>query len=238
MAIPVLLYVSLCEGRAGIRWYMKYISIQQLLKHSVSALILFVTGAGVIVSGYILMSCRFAVWDACIGQVDENIAEYGFHDALLGLIICCAIYFPVVNPLIEEVFWRVFMLKELSKLRGYDTTESSAEQGHLLQTQPDMNLQALDITEVEKWDVSWPMRIYASVLYASYHTLVVGLFLGGVLYGALSFFCITLLGLIFVCIFLFSRQDEGFYRAVFLHAGIDTGVVIAVGDAIGWYNLV
>ncbi len=235
MAIPVIVYAFATEGKDGIRWYMTYLRKQSFMSSVLLCFLLFLGGVALTVAGYILMSCRFATWEACIGQVNENVAEYGFHDAPIALVIACAVYFPVVNPFIEEMFWRVFMLRELSKDMKSDLGDIQAEQNHLLE--PAGEDVALG-DEIEAWIVSWPKRIFGSALYASYHTLVVGLFLGGFLYGILSFFFLTILGVGLVQIFLLSPPNRGFYRAVFLHAGIDTGVVIALGDAIGWYRLV
>jgi uncharacterized membrane protein YbjE (DUF340 family) len=68
--------------------------------------------------------------------------------------------------------------------------------------------------------------------------MVVGVFLGGVKFGILAFFLLTALGLVFQFIFATTDPRWALVRAIALHAGIDAGVVIALGDAIGWYSIV
>lgn len=175
----------------------------------------------------------------CIGSVDDNIADYGFHNAPFGLIVAALIYFPLVNPLIEEMFWRVFMMK----MSGCFTPEAvipdslpiDEEVGLMVSTT--QNVGGGTVSNNISNSLPLGLKLLMSGLYASYHTVVVGVFLGGVWYGVLAFFAITGLGMVFLYIFSFYPLDEGFYPAVFLHMGIDVGIVIALGDSIGWYSL-
>jgi hypothetical protein len=68
--------------------------------------------------------------------------------------------------------------------------------------------------------------------------MVVGVFLGGVQYGALSFFLVAILGYFLQEILIRGNPNRGFLMSLSLHIGVDLGVVIALGDSIGWYNLV
>ena len=237
MIIPILLYTAVMERQAGLKWYASFLLSQTLFRHFGWYLLLFLLGALATISGYILLSCRLTQWDG-IGTVDSHIAEYGFQDAPGALLIACAIYFPTVNPIVEEIFWRVFMLREIGRPTFQAFSELSGEEGELLTNESGSEAFQHQGYDQRTWIVPWYMRIYASALYASYHTLIVGLFFGGVLYGTLSFFCLTGLGLLLGHLFLRSSDDQGFYRTVFLHAGIDAGVVISLGDAIGWFSLI
>jgi hypothetical protein len=236
MALVIVGVTFASEGASGLKWYSTYIKSQRFTFSTISFLF---SGFLLVVSGYILSSCRVLSWTICVGSVDENIADYGFHNAPLGLIIATMIYFPLFNPIVEELFWRVFMMR----IGGCFTAESMISVGLPVEeevglvlpaaqnvnpgTVPPNTLQALPST----------LKLLLSALYASYHTVVVGVFLGGVWYGVLAFFAITGLGMLFLNIFSYYPVDQGFYPAVLLHVGIDVGVVIALGDSIGWYSL-
>lgn len=239
MAIPALVYLWWTGGPERVRWYIRFVRSQEFVGLLRSSMLLFILGSGFTIVGYILSSCKMAVWMACVGKVNEHIAEYGFHDAPMWLLVSAAIYFPVVNPLVEELFWRVFMLKELSgSQRGTDDIDPiHSEVDHLITTQSQDRIPEARGGKVA-FCASWKIRLWISILYASYHTLVIGVFLGGLTYGILSLFLVSLLGLAFVHIFMVFPANESFYRAVFLHVGVDAGVVVALGDAIGWYNLI
>lgn len=230
--VGLVTYIS--KGVKGFGWYMGYLRSQQFVSNCLWCVLLCLVGIGAIVAGYVLGSCRTYEWGMCIGRVNDNIAEYGFKEAPKWLIIACAVYFPLVNPFIEELFWRVFMDHEY-------LSEEVSNDPNLDEEQPMLNHpespQATQFMH-ESMRVPVLVRIYFSCLFASYHTMVVGVFLGSVEFGVASFFGLTGLGLILQFIFASSPSDKGFYRAVALHVGIDAGVVIALGDAIGWYSLV
>ena len=171
----------------------------------------------------------------CIGGVNDNIAEYGFRDAPMALIVACAIYFPVVNRIIEEMFWRVFMHREV-QIDHQHTQSSDIEQLSILETEE--QIPHLGTAECHDESITIGMRIVFAMLFASYHTIVIGVFLGGIKYAIVSFFLIAILGMILEDILIRGNPTQGFNRALFLHIGIDIGVVVSLGDSIGWYNLV
>ena len=231
--LPIILAVTYwTKGRDGLSWYREYLSQQEFMPTMWTCVGLFVSGAGIVVASYIVGSCRTAQWGLCVGKVNENIAEYGFRDAPLALVIICALYFPIINPIIEELYWRVFMDREYTlgeeSIQGQQKPEEVATLVEASSLSPKLATVA---------QVPFFYRLLFSSLYASYHTMVVGVFLGGVLFGILAFFALTSLGLIFQFIFNSSSPRQGYIRAVFLHIGVDLGVVIALGDALGWYSL-
>jgi len=236
----VMVLVPICivlytQGKAGLSWYKEYLRQQAPLSDLRISLGLFVFGTLVAFGSYALNSCQTIDWDLCIGSVNSNIANYGFQNSPNWLIILCAAYFPIVNPLIEELFWRVFMDHE------YTLTEEPAlieEESMILAATESGNPKSPAIISTRTSEVPLKIRVLFSCLYASYHTMVVGVFLGGVQFGILAFFLLTGLGLIFHYIFSVSEPQYAYVRAVALHSGIDLGVVIALGDAVGWYSIV
>ena len=226
------------KGVNGILWYSKYLGIQELLPIKGACAIYFTLGTVIPIVSYMIISCRTINWGMCIGPVTENIAEYGFRDAPLWLVVCCAIYFPTVNPFIEEMFWRVFMNHEVSPL---ESEPASNEESAILGDGEASPSTMASTASVEKLPHLEPLsllnRVLFSALYASYHTMVVGVFLGGFRFGILAFFLLVALGMVFQHIFAINSVSRGFYQAVSLHVGVDLGAMIALGDAMGWYTL-
>ncbi len=229
MVPGILVSTYFSKGKPGCAWYWLYLKQQRVRQNTLICIGLFVVAAGAVIGAYVGSTCRAYDWALCIGRVTNNVAEYGFDAAPRWLITVCAVYFASVNPLVEELFWRVFMDHEYLV-------------GLIVPADPDEEQAILSEGE----DVSCPhattrvpplIRVYFSCLYASYHTMIVGVFLGGVAFGVVSLFALTGLGLIFQFIFANSASDDGYARAVALHAGLDIGVVVAIGDAIGWYSL-
>jgi hypothetical protein len=233
IAFTVIAYTAVTGGLSGLRWYIRYLVAQQLKSVLWFCIIFFFAGILVVVSGYISASCRLNEWRYCVGDVDDNIAKYGFQDAQTWLLIVSLIYFPLMNPLLEELFWRVFMMRAAGFFPDESSQRESDEEIGLIRGE---NGTSRLLSETLK-TVPFSVRLLLSALYASYHTVVVGVFLGGIVYGVASFFMVTALGLIFFVLFSTFAFDEGFYPAVFLHMGVDIGVLVALGDAVGWYTL-
>jgi len=103
--IPLLVIGSyITHGWDGWFWFRDYIKCQSFANSWKLSPLFFTAGCGSVVLGYIAMSCRTASWSFCFGSINENIANYGFSDAPLWLIIFTGIYFPTINPIIEELF--------------------------------------------------------------------------------------------------------------------------------------
>jgi hypothetical protein len=240
--IPVPLALTyFIHGKAEIRWYIEYVKQQKFLSDWRICLMLLTVGTLVPVLGYMADSCKTAQWHFCVGAVDDNLAQYGFKDAPKALIIACAVYFPIVNPIIEELFWRVYMDREYTFSACLATREGAEDESlHLMENGASMDNNSdtiLPTKSTKSNEIPLYVKLIFSSLYSSYHTMVVGVFLGGVQYGILAFFGIGALGLLFQYIFSVSDNRSGFGRAVCFHVGIDAGVVIALGDAVGWYSI-
>jgi hypothetical protein len=236
MILAPLALVYFLHGKYEIQWYFDYIKQQQFFSDWRLCVPLLLLGVLIPVLGYMADSCRTMSWHFCVGQVDENLAKYGFEDASKALIIACAVYFPIVNPLIEELFWRVFMDREYTVCVGLSSIETMEDESSQLVERGEYPQNDIKSTKSDSIPIS--IKLLFSSLYSSYHTMVVGVFLGGVQFGILAFFCIAALGYVFQYIFSVSDPKRGFSRAVAFHAGIDTGVVIALGDAVGWYSII
>lgn len=231
--IPVAVGVCVYNrGAAGLVFYLDYLLQQKVVKDAVQLIFLFFLGLSVTIGMYVADSCKTNAWALCVGRVDERISQYGFHDYPHWLVVLCAIYFPVVNPFIEEMFWRVFMIAETS-VSGTDTAQPDEEAQLMCEKTRD------DAKVHLKTEERFPLQkaIVFGTLYASYHTLVVGILLGGWLYAAVSFLLVSGLGIVFHWMMFSWDPARGFYRAVFLHAGIDLGIVIALADSVGWIHL-
>jgi hypothetical protein len=237
--VPITLTVF-NQGMAGLSWYKDYLRQQTPISDFRISVVLFLLGALVAFSAYALNSCHTIKWELCIGSVNSNVADYGFTDSPKWLIILCAVYFPLINPFIEEMFWRVYMDHEyILSVSDIDADHTSDEEtSNLVEGQYLNSSENRPIKSTNTKDIPILVRLLFSSLYASYHTMVVGVFLGGIEYGILAFFLVTALGLVFQFIFASSNPRCALVRAVALHAGIDTGVVVALGDAIGWYSIV
>ncbi|KAF4655447.1 hypothetical protein FOZ61_007566 [Perkinsus olseni] len=67
---------------------------------------------------YLMLQCSGRWWQIlCIGSYESQLDIFGLgglrHTSLLFDVLL-ALYFIIVNPLIEEFFWRIFLIKELS----------------------------------------------------------------------------------------------------------------------------
>lgn len=225
----VLMYTWLRQGSSSLLWYSAYLKSQDYRSIIGIPSLLLLTGTMGVIVAYILSTCRFHDWRLCVGRIDSTLADYGFENMSKAQIIMSAVYFCIMNPIIEELFWRVFMHREIDFF--YESVEADVEQVTIIE-------RSSSNTDNTSRRIPWPVLLLFSVLFSSYHTLVIGVFLGGVAYGILAFFIIGVLGLIFQQILLGSPQDKGFYRILFLHVGIDLGIILSLGDAIGWYNLI
>jgi len=229
MVLPAVGVSWYNRGRDGLIFYSTYLRQQTVRGDFVTQASLYVTGFAVTVLLYMVDSCKFHTWALCVGKVDENMSRYGFHELPRWLVIVCGAYFSFVNPFLEEMFWRVFMIAETA----------AQEEGQLDASHPDEESQLVsEGVKLKTKTFPFVKAIVFAMLYSSYHTLVVGALLGGWTYALASFAGISALGLIFHWLIHTFDPKRGFYRSVLLHAGIDLGVVIALADAVGWIHLV
>lgn len=238
--VPIIVGISVSfHGREGLLWYWKYLKQQEICSIIWYNLALIAVGVAVVIGGYALGSCKSKEWDLCIGQVDDNIAEYGFKHAPNWLLALCGIYFPFVNPIVEEFFWRVFFHREIELAHEAPSSNDIEERSTLVEESQEGSADpSLVIPKAPSNALTVDKRVVFAMLYASYHTIVVGVFLGGVRYGALSFFLVAILGYLLQEILIRGNPNHGFLMSLSLHIGVDLGVVIALGDSLGWYNLV
>lgn len=234
--VPAIVFFSwLYESGDDLRWYSRYIRSQEIKGNAIGCTTFVIVGFAIPVLSYMVLSCKTATWGMCIGSVTDNIAEYGFKEAPVWLLVICLLYFPIVNPFIEEMFWRVFMNHESEpQLDANITTEETSAiciESGVAYTEDSEALVKLQVP-------SLPLQLLYSCLFASYHTMVIGVFMGDIKFGIIAFFSITALGMVFEHLFAINSPTQGFYKAVALHVGIDLGVLISLGDSVGWYRIV
>lgn len=69
---------------------------------------------------YLMLQCSGRWWQIlCIGSYESQLDIFGLGSlrgdaAHLFIDVLLALYFIIVNPIIEEFFWRIFLIKELS----------------------------------------------------------------------------------------------------------------------------
>ena len=231
--VPVAVALSMYNrGRKGLDFYWEYLRQQQFSSDLFALMLLWTAGFGFTIAVYAADSCKTYSWALCVGQVDGNMGQYGFNEFPRWFVIVCAGYFSIVNPFIEEMFWRVFMIAETAP------PESSCEKRTNTDEEAGLVRNGPDGPPVVEDPYPLDTAILFGMLYASYHTLVVGALLGAWTYALVSFVTLSGLGVSFHWLIHAYDPAKGFYRAVFLHAGIDLGIVIALADSVGWIHLV
>jgi len=174
-----------------------------------------------------LMSCRLFRWPLCIGNLTRHSRLYGLGYSL-PFLISTSVYFSLINPTFEELFWRVFLHREIGKvvcpanlpdLKDLDSEEEP--QPHQL------------CNECGRWLVS--------VLYASYHVVPVRFLVAtsrawwiGVLFGVGTVLCMSVLGRILV----WARESPslGIIGAWAIHVWVDIAVCLVFAASVFGYN--
>ena len=197
--------------------------------HILRGLLLGLVLGGGLIGGFLLVRCKSVLrgyisdFDRfCARGLDRNIHANGFEGFSKPKMIAVALYFSTVNPFVEELFWRVFLHKQVEI--DPDTTGGDSV---------DRERKVLDHPQVPTVSEAW--RWLISAMYASYHYMVVWTLLfnvGGVpLWPMLGFLGLTFLGRFYV--WLREQPDSwGLWSVIVSHALLDAGVcVIALGPA-------
>eukprot|EP01068_Selenidium_serpulae_P009794 Selendium_serpulae@DN5322_c0_g1_i14.p2 len=74
--------------------------------------------------GYLIMRCDGYLSPKFCAQMHDNAISEGM-DLPLPILVVFGVYFIVVNPFIEEYFWRVFLYNNLGGLLWYKWSFSS-----------------------------------------------------------------------------------------------------------------
>lgn len=168
------------------------------------------------VGGLLAFRCRTFTWELCINHFGTPLEEYGFHRRSFGFRIVAALYFTFWNPIVEELFWRVFLHRELGLAlgAGQETKPTlSAEDGPWAQLVHGVFDALPKKPALLRWGVS--------CLYASYHTWPIKVVFGRVwlYYVPIGFCGLVCLGRFFLC--LRENTNFGLPAAYALHAWID-----------------
>lgn len=192
MTLPVMYYVSWSftakdVGQYAVSFYSELFIeqrqdlLQKMLRGSIIGIMFLVCAVG----GFLLLRCETYSWRFCMKKFEKPLKEYGFAPYSEDFRWAAALYFTFINPVFEELFWRVFLHRELPLALGADLPVSGVEAsllGRLCQGGDSGNigpwssllhearaisprrvedLKALEVASLCRWGVS--------VMYASYH---------------------------------------------------------------------
>jgi len=156
----------------------------------------------------------------CKSGVSKYCFDFTPFTAILGpnlskpMLISAGLYFTVVNPLIEEWFWRVFLHKELGLT--YLTQE-------LLIPDSLPSYGTVPLLPSPATYSSFTSKLVITSMYASYHVLLLSTRIS-LAFGMLALVFVTSLGLLLI----FARERLGIPACVCLHASVDCAVVVSL----------
>jgi len=217
-------------------------------RHQIWAVpVVFIVSASMIFGGYILIRCDGPL-GICI-PLQLNCFTEGMALPTVVLVLL-GTYFCLVNPILEESFWRVFLYRELGTVLFLANGDfAHGEQRSIWDyiggccppeerrrpifffhryssSREDSPPSIVDTTDVRLTEIGY---LTLSLLYASYHFVVV-FHLMGLVWAILGVSFLALLGRLWI----FARNDErfGILTAIASHMGVDVGVAVAIGCAV------
>lgn len=189
-----------------------------------------IVGTGILIiglTGAALMSCRLLKWPLCIGSLDEHSRFYGLGYSL-PFLISTSVYFCLVNPTFEELFWRVFLHREMGKDLFPYPDAKLPDSGDAEQEPPAAQL----CSETGRWMVSF--------FYAAYHVVPVRFLVAasrawwvGVLFVLGTLAVMSVLGRALV----WARESPslGVLGAWAIHVMVDVAVCLLFGASVFGY---
>eukprot|EP00920_Eleutheroschizon_duboscqi_P014074 GHVT01032875.1.p1 GENE.GHVT01032875.1~~GHVT01032875.1.p1 ORF type:complete len:370 (+),score=8.66 GHVT01032875.1:208-1317(+) len=251
-------------------WNAQKDHIQRQLRWAIPS---FFVAVVFVFSCYLLMKCNS--WNSSFcPSMKQKALEEGFRIPELRLV-AFGIYFAVVNPIVEEFFWRVFLFRELGghffllnssksdskclplpgdnpplhpretttlldaadNLRNFgiaatttvpQTNQGGEEQPSLL-THSSLGVGTFpkEVSTFDDLHISALGQVVMSMMYASYHVVVLKHLLGGV-YAFIVFWVLTFVGVVFI--FARNSLSLGIISAVFMHGGVDLGATLAYAN--------
>jgi len=207
----------------------------------------------VVVLGYLALRCD-GILGICVPLRDNCMSEgMSFR---FPILVCIGVYFCLVNPVLEEWFWRLFLYRELGgALFLQRPPPLASEDQHLQRSDSDEEACRQVTSEVRMAsdkDVPGPVfllhrhtearpvtdtldirltilgQVVVSFLYATYHFIVV-FHLMGVTWAFLAVVALTFLGWLWIA--FRNNQRFGLVTAIGSHCGIDVGVALAIAIA-------
>ncbi|KAF7457322.1 CAAX protease self-immunity family protein [Cryptosporidium felis] len=185
------------------------------------------------------MSLLFGVIDIekiktalCNQKIIENSNDLNFFTKF------SIVYFSIINPLVEEVFWRLFIFSKLVDLNNYASTSTEnnryphyelenefAEFGFgrdhtrcFLENSGDRNKQNSALKGNKYFE-----SIFCSLLYSSYHFFVL-IKITSTIFSLLGTLLIALIGKILLSI----KERYSILYSIYVHIGVDISVVMFV----------
>ena len=197
------------------------------------------------------------IFNRLVGDsLSKTLQELGVTGMSLSFKVLWGLYFVTVNPVIEEFFWRGLLGSLLR--RGLQSAQSpnmsenvfqrsralfhsdsnlvlarqNLYQSRNMQTHSEENEESPSGNDnrqiTQNTCFSLKERLALSSLYGSYHFVVIGVLIDGII-GAFIGFCLVMaLGMLLLRL-AYSNETGGWALAVATHFGVDLGVAIAIG---------
>mmetsp|Transcript_70553 Transcript_70553/g.132001 ORF Transcript_70553/g.132001 Transcript_70553/m.132001 type:complete len:371 (+) Transcript_70553:118-1230(+) len=191
-----------------------------------------------IVATYSLARCRTLRWGLCVEDLREPMESYGFAKHSMTFRVMGALYFTFWNPFVEELFWRVFLYRELGLSLGgcFPGQIADAAVDQDLPVNPwwqlweDLlglaKLPMNSIVQLQRDCTASLPRTLVCALYASYHMWPISVLFGSLwwIYGMGGFVFLACLGRFF----LLLRESPGFgiAAAYSVHLWVDAAFAI------------
>ena len=198
------------------------------VSHWRSALAICVSLVAVASAGYYPMRCATYQWSLCV-NVEPMATQFYESMAKRGIVwvVMAGIYFVLVNPVIEELFWRVFLHRELStayKLSKEGVLGTAGLKPGYGSTEVESGPQEASNDTVPSHTFAPPLIIaLIAILYASYHA-VLFVFEGGWILGAEGLIAIGTLGLLLN----YLREHKGVFVAILVHLVVDVFALVVL----------
>jgi len=197
--------------------------------------------AAIIIS-FFVAHCHTAKWSLCVESFERPLEGAGFHGRSMVFKVMAGLYFTFMNPLYEELFWRVFLHRELSLECGLVAPDAAGSDADLADDFG--SLAGCGSGGGSVWHsllrgalacVPRPANVFSSsvavrwgvpAMYASYHLWPISVIFRKLwwLYGIGGFCFLVLLGR--GLLLLRESRDFGIPAALVLHTAIDAAFVI------------
>ena len=208
LAMIILPYI-----RDDTNYYKQYIRTASVDRVRLYLCVVLVAGLSVsMYLGYLVLNAEVFTDNG----LAEMLRKYQVDTWPVAAKVGWATYFVLLNPTIEEKFWRVFLPRVLLKGRvGLAAVPEEAQLDCILPREADPRPSG--------------EKLLISMLYGSYHFVVVSVLVDGILYGVVGYIFVVGVGLGLFS--LIEAKRCGFYVAVAAHMGLDLGTVFAIADA-------
>ncbi|KAF4688510.1 hypothetical protein FOZ63_030658, partial [Perkinsus olseni] len=231
MVLVPAIFIVLDRGDSSVEYrtyFFEASSRPNLLVGLLSFCTVLAVGCGL----YAALRCRQSTRSlpVCIPSCLKELTFYGF-DLPMPALLALGFYFGIVNPVLEEFFWRVFLYRELGqRFLPVEPSDGVAR--------PDSEAAFLDLelngSRLEDGSIpdgvsvsEFPGQLLISALYASYHFVIVRELLDSYTLATLALCGLVLFGRL-LSYYCRHPRKFGFIAACFLHSGLDFVVDLAI----------